>query len=328
MSLSQALLASVAVAEQLAQTSEKIGELKANLQSASIADLQQAELLRASLHIDGIEQSKLSLLATLYEQADVLDLSSEQAFKQVHAKLMHGRLDAGHYRSTGMGVYRNNRLVHMTAPANQITKLIRQLLPSHTHLPYHPLLYVANVLFDLEYIQPFSSANGIVGRLWIKAILQQWRPFLFNIPLEVRLLQVQESYFSKLKQAIADNDNSAFIAFVLQQIGESVDLLNERLSPNSVSNSSDKRTPHFSEKEHLPCSEKVSTREKLLQLLEQQPDWSAARAAEVLGISSRAVEKHLSRLKREGLLARQGSARAGRWIVTRPTTQQLSLPEY
>lgn len=329
MSLSQAMLAVAEVAGRLAYTSEAVGVLKVKLEQTTPINSLREDFLRASLAIDSLDEPQvISTLVSLFDRVASLSTNDERALRQLHAQLLQPATDAGHYRSTGMGVYRQNRLVHMTAPANQISKMLRQRLHANSDVRHHPLLNAANTLFDLEFIQPFARANGVIARLWIKAILHQWHPFLLEIPFEQCVKNNQAQYYECLKQAIADNDNSRFIDFVLQLIGQAVEQLTEQLPNKEQGVSSEKNRSNTSELEGFIGSEKISTREKLLHLLEQQPDWSAARAAEVLGISSRAVEKHLSRLKRDGLLERQGSARAGRWIVTRPTSRQLSLPEY
>lgn len=45
------------------------------------------------------------------------------------------------------------------------------------------------------------------------------------------------------------------------------------------------------------------------------PEASARELAEFLGLSSRAVEKQIAELKRQGRLRREGGARGGRWVV-------------
>ena len=68
-----------------------------------------------------------------------------------------------------------------------------------------------------------------------------------------------------------------------------------------------------SEKGSEKGSEKSS--EKILDLIAERPSVSAQELAGSLGISSRAVEKHISKLKKCGQLTRVGSARGGRWEV-------------
>jgi predicted HTH transcriptional regulator len=63
-------------------------------------------------------------------------------------------------------------------------------------------------------------------------------------------------------------------------------------------------------------SEMPSPRElEVLELLSAQPRLSARELGERLGISQRAIEKHLAALQRQGRLRRQGSPRSGSWQV-------------
>ena len=56
-------------------------------------------------------------------------------------------------------------------------------------------------------------------------------------------------------------------------------------------------------------------REKIIQLLSEDGKQSAAGLAERLGISAKAVEKHLARLKADGIIERIGPAKGGYWKV-------------
>ena len=60
-------------------------------------------------------------------------------------------------------------------------------------------------------------------------------------------------------------------------------------------------------------SEKSS--EKILELMKENSHISASELASRIGISSRAVEKHISNLKEAGKLKRIGSAKSGHWEV-------------
>lgn len=55
--------------------------------------------------------------------------------------------------------------------------------------------------------------------------------------------------------------------------------------------------------------------EKILELMKENPHISASELASRIGISSRAVEKHISNLKEAGKLKRIGSAKSGYWEV-------------
>jgi DNA-binding MarR family transcriptional regulator len=69
-------------------------------------------------------------------------------------------------------------------------------------------------------------------------------------------------------------------------------------------------------------SEILSPREvEVLAMLRAQPKLSARDLGERLGISQRAIDKHLSALKRQGRLRRLGSPRAGSWQVLPPSAR-------
>ena len=55
--------------------------------------------------------------------------------------------------------------------------------------------------------------------------------------------------------------------------------------------------------------------EKILDLVRQNPAVSAREIAEALGLTSRAVEKQLGKLKKEGRLKRIGPDKGGHWEV-------------
>ena len=60
---------------------------------------------------------------------------------------------------------------------------------------------------------------------------------------------------------------------------------------------------------------KQKSREKILQLLDDHPSYSARKLAEVIGITPKAIEKHLAKLKAEGLIRRDGPDKGGYWTV-------------
>ncbi len=60
------------------------------------------------------------------------------------------------------------------------------------------------------------------------------------------------------------------------------------------------------------------THERIVGMLRNEPQLTIPELAEALGVSSRAVEKHIAELKEQERLARVGGRKEGRWIVTRP----------
>ena len=59
----------------------------------------------------------------------------------------------------------------------------------------------------------------------------------------------------------------------------------------------------------------VKSSVKILKIIETDRDVSASKLAEILGISRRAVEKQIAKLKSEDKLKRIGSAKGGYWEI-------------
>ena len=55
---------------------------------------------------------------------------------------------------------------------------------------------------------------------------------------------------------------------------------------------------------------------KIIELMTDKPEISAAAIGEILGISKRAVLKHTKKLQEKGILKRIGPARGGHWEIT------------
>ena len=60
---------------------------------------------------------------------------------------------------------------------------------------------------------------------------------------------------------------------------------------------------------------KQKSREKIIELLKTHPEYSARKLAGTIGITDKAVEKHLAKLKADGLIQRIGPDKGGKWVV-------------
>lgn len=67
--------------------------------------------------------------------------------------------------------------------------------------------------------------------------------------------------------------------------------------------------------EAIEAAPKPRNADRILQILAAKPRFTTNELAEVLGISTKGVEKHLARLKKSGRLLRVGPDKGGRWIV-------------
>ena len=69
------------------------------------------------------------------------------------------------------------------------------------------------------------------------------------------------------------------------------------------------------EKTTVGREKKLKSREKILALIKEHPEYSARKLAEAIGITPKAVEKQLTNLKAAGAIRRDGPDKGGRWVI-------------
>ena len=164
-----------------------------------------------------------------YEAFQQWQPSQEVYLLQAHQILMTGLIDeGGQYRHGGVGVMSDDRVVHMAPPANQVPRLMIDLLDWLNDSEIHPLIQSSVFHYEFEFIHPFADGNGRMGRLWQTLILSRWNPIFANIPVESLIYQNQKSYYEALQASTDQTDSAPFIEFILQMI------LDEILSSNDT----------------------------------------------------------------------------------------------
>ena len=238
-----------------------------------------------------------------YDALPRWDPANPQHLLEAHGLLLAGLIDApGRFRNGGVGIDRGDQLVHMAPPAARVPDLVNDLLTWLAASAWHPLLVSCVAHYELEFIHPFADGNGRLGRLWQTLILSRWNPLLAWLPIEEVIRSRQQGYYDSLGQADQQGDLAPFVAYQLEAFHDAL------------------RSEISSEKGSEIGSEKVGARtpsldELILQHLSSDPNLSARLLAERLGLSQRAVEKHLSALQRQGRLLRQGAPRGGHWQI-------------
>ncbi len=169
-----------------------------------------------------------------------------------------------------------------------------------------------NLSFDAHYylvvIHPWADGNGRMARLLMNQI--QFEAGL--IPSKV-FKEDKGDYIKALVQTKESGTLDIFREFMLEETikGISSDLNSYRQSTEDPG--------LLREAGFLPWSyakpKKEKSQVKILRLLGRYPRMTTKTIAEQTGKSVKTVEKHLARLKRDGLLKREGSDRSGRWVV-------------
>ena len=157
--------------------------------------------------------------------------------------------------------------------------------------------------YNLVTIHPWADGNGRMARL-VMNMLQ----FEFGlIPTKI-LKEDKEEYIKALVATREDDNLDIFRGFMTSMMEQN--LQNEIATYlESIGNEESR------EKTPKGRAKPTKSREKIVALLSEDGKLSAAALAEKIGISAKAVEKHLANLKTDGIIERFGPAKGGYWKV-------------
>jgi Fic family protein len=229
----------------VAEISEQLGRWRANLgdDEGLSPQLRRGNRIRTIQASLAIEHNSLSVeqVTAVLEGKRVLGLPREiqevrnafAAYEQLpywrahnpkhilaaHGLLMQGLVDdAGRWRNSGVGIYREQQLLHMAPPPSQVQRLMTDLLTWLKQSTLHPLVTSCVFHYEFEFIHPFSDGNGRMGRLWQTLILSQWKPALAYLPVETVIRNQQSEYYAALSAADHASDATGFVEFMLQAL--------------------------------------------------------------------------------------------------------------
>lgn len=239
----------------------------------------------------------------LYEKLnpfDVIDLL------KAHGTMMMALTDdAGKFRRGGVGVFSEERLVHMAPPADRVPFLIDDLFEWLKQAKDHLLIRSCVFHYEFEFIHPFSDGNGRMGRLWQSLILGRLHPLFEYLPVENMVYANQEAYYNAIQHSTATADSGPFIEFMLQEILNTLKRHQGSLiSQHNVMEVRDKVRDKFG----------ISS-EQIIEQIQRNPAVTLDEIAAALSVTRRSIEKKIKELRDAGYIRREGSNKSGRWIV-------------
>ena len=157
--------------------------------------------------------------------------------------------------------------------------------------------------YNLVTIHPWADGNGRMARL-VMNMLQ----FEFGlIPTKI-LKEDKEEYIKALVATREEDDFDIFREFMTSMMEQNLQ--------NEIATYLDSIGVEESREKTSKGGEKpTKSRDKIVALLSDDGKLSAAALAEKIGISAKAVEKHLANLKTDGIIERIGPAKGGYWKV-------------
>ncbi|MBQ2046711.1 MAG: Fic family protein [Muribaculaceae bacterium] len=158
--------------------------------------------------------------------------------------------------------------------------------------------------FNLVTIHPWADGNGRMARL-IMNMLQ----FEFGLIPTIIHKEYKEEYIKALVATREEENLDIFRSFMTKMMEENLSAEIETYLM-SIDETEDNTI-----KPSKVSKKSATSREKIISLLHEDGNLSAVAIAERIGITSKAVEKHLARLKADGIIQRIGPAKGGKWVV-------------
>ena len=250
-----------------------------------------------------------------YELYPTLDAFKEKDLLKAHGVMMQALVDKpGRYRSGGVGVFGEKGIVHLAPPAERVPQLMGDLFNWLKNSKDHLLIRSCVFHYEFEFIHPFIDGNGRTGRLWQSLILGKLHPLFEHLPVENMVYANQQAYYDSIGESSKQGQSGPFIDFMLAEIFKTLKARQGEPLPQTE----DEFGTKFGEEFGIKFGIKFGINEKrLLLMLHDNPSLTATDMADRLGISQRAVEKQMKKLKDMGVISRQGSRKNGLWVINK-----------
>jgi Fic family protein len=151
---------------------------------------------------------------------------------RAHATLMKGLLPgAGRFRTSGVGVFRGEKLAHLAPPAHLVSTQVSELLDWVDQAEVPPLVVGCVVHYELLFIHPFLDGNGRLARLWQQVIHRRHSELLQFVPVESIIRSRQAQYYAALRSSDQVGDCTRFVEFSLRALADALDEFRSEVRP-------------------------------------------------------------------------------------------------
>lgn len=150
--------------------------------------------------------------------------------------------------------------------------------------------------FNLVTIHPWADGNGRMARL-----LMNWLQFEYGLIPSRIFGDDKEEYIKALVETRESENLNVFRRFMdrtmVRHLTNDIAAFEESIGDTHSGNA------------------KISTSDKIIELLRENPHHTAKSLAKLIGITAKGVEKQLAKLRSEGIIRRIGPDKGGRWEV-------------
>lgn len=160
----------------------------------------------------------------LYDEIDSFKPESIKSFLDAHSRLMKGIIESsGKFRSKNVGVLKGQIVKHVAPKPIMVPELVAKLFDwVKKEKELHLLVKSCIVHYEIEFIHPFEDGNGRMGRFWQSVMLTKLNPIFKYVPVESLIEKNQKKYYDSLEKSDKAGDSTAFIAFMLSVILDSI----------------------------------------------------------------------------------------------------------
>lgn len=158
----------------------------------------------------------------VYEQLLILQGHKVPDLLYAHTLMMSGILpDKGKWRTGNLGITENRKMPYMAPHATRVPTLMSDLF-SFLQTSTHPLIKGCVFHYELKHIQPFSSGNSKIGRVWHSLLLYEFHPIFEHIAFEYYIHKHQKEYYEVIEECNHFADSTKFIELLIKIIEEAL----------------------------------------------------------------------------------------------------------
>jgi Fic family protein len=211
--------------------------------------------------------------------------------------------ESGKFRSTNVGVFSGNAVVHLGAKPEYVEGLVKDLFDWGNNSDTHPLIKSSVIHFEIEFIHPFADGNGRIGRLWQTLVLSKWYEIFAWIPIETIVYENQAEYYAVLGRAEHTANSTEFIEFMLESISKTLSDIQKRKLTEKLTG---KLTESLSKTE-------LEFLQSIIRFLETNGEIDNYRAQLLTNKSAVSVKKYFAALVSAGILTAHGATKARKY---------------
>ena len=161
-----------------------------------------------------------------YDMLGKFDPYSLRDIQKMHGIMTYLTLqDSGVFRTHNEGVFNGDMCIFMAPPPRLVPGQMEALFNWMREVrgTVHPLILSSVFHYEFVFIHPFSDGNGRMARLWQTALLSEWNPVFQYLPLESRIHEFQDDYYSAIAACHVAGNSDIFIEFMLDKINLTLD---------------------------------------------------------------------------------------------------------